>query len=117
MTHDLAWQFEASTRLTWTLLPVHVTASVPTLPWLEQDKWGCEREPAAVPVVVMENDKIRAAVTPQWGGKIWSSFDKVNQRQMCVFGPVGTQVQWLSLNRPVAIQRLGHQSINKDSVS
>lgn len=30
-----------------------------------------------LPVVVLENEYLRAAITPQWGGKIWSLYHKV----------------------------------------
>eukprot|EP00039_Didymoeca_costata_P013926 m.218226 g.218226 ORF g.218226 m.218226 type:complete len:171 (+) comp15902_c0_seq8:38-550(+) len=38
---------------------------VPVLPYLEQDDWGCEREPTNVSVIVLENEYLRAAITPQ----------------------------------------------------
>lgn len=60
---------------------------VPVLPWREQDTWGCERKPTDVPVIVMENEYLRAAVTPQWGGKIWSLYDKKNDKQMVFNNP------------------------------
>lgn len=46
---------------------------VPMIPWREQDDWGCERVPTDVDVIVLENEFIRATITPQWGGKIWSA--------------------------------------------
>jgi len=54
----------------------------PQLPYLSQDDWGCERENKSVEVLVMENDFLRASIVPQWGGKIWSLYDKVNKRDM-----------------------------------
>ena len=39
---------------------------VPQLPWRLQNDWGCERTPnQSVPVIVLENDYLRAAITPQ----------------------------------------------------
>lgn len=55
---------------------------VPTLPYLVQDDWGCERKPEQVRVLVLENEHLRAAITPQWGGKVWSLFNKRDGRQM-----------------------------------
>merc|ERR1719149_359163 len=37
---------------------------VPQLPWRLQDDWGCERVPGKEPVVVLENEYLRAAITP-----------------------------------------------------
>jgi hypothetical protein len=49
---------------------------VPQLPWRLQEDWGCERVQQNVSVLVLENDYLRAAITPQWGGKIWSLYHK-----------------------------------------
>ena len=59
----------------------------PMLPYLSQNKMGCERENTTVPVIVMESEHMRAAITPQFGGKIWSLFDKGAQRQMFFNNP------------------------------
>ena len=40
-----------------------------------------------VPVIVMENEYLRAAVTPQWGGKIWSMYDKKAQKDVFFNNP------------------------------
>ena len=56
---------------------------VPQLPWAVQEDWGCERTPTEVDVLVAENDKLRAAITPQWGGKVWSLYDKQQGRSRC----------------------------------
>jgi hypothetical protein len=46
------------------------------LPYLEQDDWGCERTPTNLSVVILENEYLRASITPQWGEKIWSVYNK-----------------------------------------
>ena len=61
---------------------------VPVMPYLEQDDWGCEREPQDFPVIVMETKTLRAAITPQWGGKVWSLYNKRLKRQMFYNNPV-----------------------------
>ena len=48
----------------------------PQLPYLKYDAWGCERRPREVAAVVLENGRMRLSVTPQFGGKVWSMFDK-----------------------------------------
>ncbi len=60
---------------------------VPQLPWAVQEDWGCERTPTEVDVLVAENDKLRAAITPQWGGKVWSLYDKQRKKQMFFNNP------------------------------
>ena len=49
---------------------------------MAQDDWGCERQPKEVPALVLENEFLRAAITPQWGGKVWSLYHKVDKRQL-----------------------------------
>lgn len=64
---------------------------VPKLPWRLQEDWGCEGRgnvPATdVKVVTIETASLRAAVTPQWGGKVWSLFHKGHQKQMFFNNP------------------------------
>ena len=53
----------------------------PQLPYLKYDTWGCERRPREVAAVVLENGRMRLSVTPQFGGKVWSMFDKAAGRE------------------------------------
>ena len=65
--------------------------TVPTLPYLEQDDWGCEAltsNASDVPAIIAETDELRAAITPQWGGKVWSLYNKRLKRQMFYNNPV-----------------------------
>lgn len=79
---------------------------VPQLPWRIQEDWGCEamanRTKVNVPVVVVENEVLRVAITPQWGGKIWSAFHKKFDRQLFFNNPahqpgnIGYRKAWSS---------------------
>ena len=76
---------------------------VPQLPWRLQNDWGCERTPdSKVPVVVLENAYLRAAITPQWGSKIWSLYHKKEKRQLIYNNPahqpnnIGYRKAWTS---------------------
>ena len=60
---------------------------VSLLPWTRQDMWGCEREKQEVPVIVVENDLIKASITPQYGGKIWSVYHKKLHREFFMKNP------------------------------
>lgn len=60
---------------------------VPQLPWAKQDDFGCERELRNLSVFVLENDFLVAKITPQYGGKIWSLYDKRNGREMVYNSP------------------------------
>jgi hypothetical protein len=54
----------------------------PQLPWLTQDTWDCARKEENVPTLVLETESIRMTLTPQYGGKIWALYDKLNKRDM-----------------------------------
>jgi Domain of unknown function (DUF5107) len=75
---------------------------VPLLPWRLQDDWGCEQEIQNVSVLVLENEYLRASIVPQWGGKIWSLFDKTLNRHMFFKNPahqpgnIGYRKAWTS---------------------
>ena len=75
---------------------------VPQLPWALQESWGCERKPTEVDAIIIENDYLRAAVTPQWGGKIWSLYNKKLKRQVFYNNPahqpdnIGYRKAWTS---------------------
>eukprot|EP01079_Euglenida_sp_SAG-EU17-18_P004846 gene4846-880_t len=75
---------------------------VPMLPYQEQDTWGCQRRPENVSVIVLENDYLRAAITPQWGGKVWSLYNKKLGKQMFYNNPahqpenIGYRKAWTS---------------------
>lgn len=49
----------------------------PQLPYLKYDTWGCERAPAALPVLQLDSAEARVTLTPQFGGKVWGMRDKV----------------------------------------
>ena len=68
-------------------IPASSMGPNPTLPYLLQDNQDCNRTQSDVPVIVLEDEHIRAAITPQWGGKIWSMFDKKHKRQMVFNNP------------------------------
>ena len=79
---------------------------VPQLPWRLQEDWGCEAimkpNVTDVPVLVLENDLLRAAITPQWGGKVWSLYHKKLKRQLFFNNPahqpanIGYRKAWAS---------------------
>eukprot|EP00755_Sulcionema_specki_P008004 Sspe_Gene.39751::Locus_19163_Transcript_1_1_Confidence_1.000_Length_2428::g.39751::m.39751 len=75
---------------------------VPQLPWMLQEDWGCEREPQDVSVLVQETETLRVAITPQWGGKIWSVYHKGHRRQLVFNNPahqpdnIGYRKAWVS---------------------
>ena len=65
----------------------------PPLPYLLQDRWGCERRPKEVPSLVLEDSGARATVLPSLGGKVWSLVTKrgvkgdVQEKEMLFANP------------------------------
>ena len=59
----------------------------PNMPYLTQDQWGCERRPENVSTLVFENERLRLHITPQWGARIWSVYDKVLKRDWVFSNP------------------------------
>ena len=57
------------------------------MPYLELDDFGCERVPSNASVLVLENDHLRAAITPSYGGKVWSLYDKKHDKQLVYNNP------------------------------
>ena len=37
----------------------------PQLPYLKLDTWGCERQPANLSAILIENEMLRVTLTPQ----------------------------------------------------
>eukprot|EP00940_MAST-03C_sp_MAST-3C-sp2_P003040 g3040.t1 len=75
---------------------------VPQLPWALQDDWGCERETKDVSTIILESKSLRASVTPQWGGKVWSLYHKGFDRELLFANPahqpanIGYRKAWSS---------------------
>lgn len=58
------------------------------LPYKVQDRYSRKRLPLKMKTIVMENDYLRAVFWPENGGKLYSLFDKVNQRELLMSNPV-----------------------------
>lgn len=59
----------------------------PQLPHLSQDQWGCEREQQDVATQVLENEHLKVSITPQWGARLWSTYDKNRKRDWTFANP------------------------------
>lgn len=62
---------------------------IPTmLPYRLQDGYDRERKPRAFQAAIVENDHVRATFLPELGGRLWSIFDKDQQRELLYVNPV-----------------------------
>ena len=48
---------------------------------------GDVREPQDVPVIELESETLKASVTTQWGGKVWSLYHKKFDRELFFANP------------------------------
>ena len=74
-----------------------------TLPYLMMDDMNCKRNVSgAADAIILEDSKLRVAVLPQSGGKVWSIYDKVLDKQLIFNNPahqpmtVGARGAWTS---------------------
>jgi tetratricopeptide (TPR) repeat protein len=84
------------------------------LPYTRQDRYGRELRDLELPVIVMENDFLKAQFIPSLGGRLWSLFDKKQNRDVVyrnpVFRPANLAIRdaWFSGGVEWNIGRLGH---------
>ena len=52
----------------------------PQLPYLTQDLWTCDRKVTDIETIELESESMIASIIPQWGGRIWRLYDKINKR-------------------------------------
>ncbi|AXB42670.1 DUF5107 domain-containing protein [Amycolatopsis albispora] len=58
------------------------------LPCLLQNGYGRERTERTLPALVLENGRLRATVLPSLGGRLYSLYDKVRERELLFRNPV-----------------------------
>jgi len=62
---------------------------IPTLlPYQIQDGYNRKKENRAFRAAVLENDRLRAIFLPELGGRLWSIFDKTENRELLYVNPV-----------------------------
>ena len=57
------------------------------LPYRTQDGYDRAQKKGKLPVVVLENSKLKATFYPQYGGRMASLYDKVNERELLFKNP------------------------------
>ncbi|MHA6481818.1 DUF5107 domain-containing protein [Paenibacillus sp. strain BS8-2] len=58
------------------------------LPYRVQDRYSRQLAPLELETIVLENDKLRATFLPQYGGRLYALYDKVQERDILYTNPV-----------------------------
>ena len=91
---------------------------------LKYDTWGCERQPAALPVIQLDSPTMQVMLTPQFGGKVWGMQDKVAKRDFFFNNPahqpanIGARGAWTAggLEFNWSPGYLGHSAFTEERV-
>ena len=54
----------------------------PQLPYLTQDIWTCDRHEDVIDIWTLDDDFLEITITPQYGGKVSSMYDKKREREL-----------------------------------
>lgn len=60
----------------------------PLLPYLQQDNYDRKRKERSFKSIVLENEYLRAVFLPEVGGKLWSLYHKIAERELLYVNPV-----------------------------
>ncbi len=97
-------------------------ATVKVLPYTLKDRYSRKRIPMQIKACVLENKYLKAEFWPQYGGRLYSLFDKVNNRELLfknpVFQPANLAIRdaWLSGGIEWNIGSLGHTYTTCDNI-
>jgi len=91
-----------------------------TLPYMMQDRYSRKRLPMKMKTVVLENENLIATFWPENGGRLYSLFDKVNNRELLMANPVyqpgnlAIRNAWLSGGIEFNFGSIGHHCLTCD---
>lgn len=92
------------------------------LPHLMQDRYSRKRLPLKIKCLVLENEYLRAQFLPEYGGRLHSLYDKVENKELLFTNPViqpgnlAIRNAWLSGGIEWNIGSLGHSCTTCDNV-
>ena len=84
------------------------------LPYMAQDGYTRNKKPTKIRSVVLENERLKAVFLPDYGGKLWSLYDKKEKRDLLytnsVIQPCNLAIRnaWLSGGVEFNVGILGH---------
>jgi tetratricopeptide (TPR) repeat protein len=92
------------------------------LPYTIQDGYSRQKKALSVKTIVLENEFLRATFLPEYGGRLWSLFDKIENRDIIYENPViqpanlAIRNAWLSGGVEWNIGLRGHSPFTCSSV-
>ncbi|MCK5128739.1 MAG: DUF5107 domain-containing protein [Clostridiales bacterium] len=90
------------------------------LPYTIYDEYKREKSPMTLKTIVMENDNLRATFLADYGGRLYSLFDKTRQKELLYVNPVfqpcniGTRYAWFSGGIEWNVGQYGHTTLTCD---
>lgn len=93
-----------------------------TLPYTVQDRYSRKRIPLRLKCITLENEYLRAEFLPEYGGRLYSLFDKENGVDLVMRNPViqpgnlAIRNAWLSGGIEWNIGSIGHTATTCDNV-
>ncbi len=93
-----------------------------TLPYMLQNRYSRKRRKMTVKTVVLENEHLKATFTPEYGGRLWSLWDKDLDRELLFANPVfqpanlGIRNAWISGGVEWNFGSTGHTYFTCDNV-
>lgn len=103
-------------------LKENLGTTVKVLPYLVQDRYSRDRVAMQIKTCVLENRYLKATFWPEYGGRLYSLFDKTENRELLmtntVFQPANLAIRnaWLSGGVEWNIGSLGHTYTTCDHV-
>ncbi len=92
------------------------------IPYLMQDEYNRDKIEKDVNVIILENDKLRATFLPDYGARLWSLFDKKQNRELLYVNSVvqpcnlGLRNAWLSGGVEFNLGIKGHTPLTCDKM-
>lgn len=103
-------------------LKKNVGTTEKVLPYLMQDRYSRKRIPLKLKMYTLENEYLKAEFLPEYGGRLYSLFDKVNNIDLVMKNPViqpgnlAIRNAWLSGGIEWNIGSIGHTYTTCDNV-
>lgn len=90
------------------------------LPYLIQDHYTRDKKTIQLDAIEYENEVLRAVILPAYGGRIWSLYHKIEEREILFCNPVfqpgnlGVRNAWVSGGIEWNLGQFGHSTLTMD---